>query len=141
MVIVLADRNSDPKVLGIAAAILFGILALIPALVIVVPVVLAVIAAHSAGMTWTVATVSLAVVCGTSLLILLIYVISFISVPATVFFPAFAIYFLAARYPKLDAILHPAPPIDPAPGSEIPPSERTPPDETPPLPPAAEPIG
>lgn len=133
-------------VMGIAAAILFGILALIPAIIIVLPVVLAVIAAHSAGMTWNVATISTAIVLGTLLLLLLFYVISFVNVPATVFFPAYAIYFFASRYPKLDAILHPAPP-EPAPVSEVPPlpesppPEDLPPTEPPPLPPSPEPIG
>jgi hypothetical protein len=133
--------------LAIAAAIIFGILAIIPALVIVVPVVLVVIAAYGAGMTWTVATVSLAVIFGTVLLILLFYVISFVNVPATVFFPAFSIYFFAARYPKLDAILHPAPPAPVAPVSELsplpesPPTEPPPFTEPPPLPPTPDPIG
>ncbi len=126
--------------LGIAAAILFGILAIIPALVIVLPAVLVAVAAHSAGMTWTVATISLAVICGTFLLVLLIYAISFVSVPATVFFPAFAIHFFAARYPKLDAILHPPPPVNVTPASELPPIE-SPPDEAPPLPQTPESIG
>jgi hypothetical protein len=128
--------------LGIAAAIIFGILAIIPALVIIVPAGLVAIAAYTAGITWTVATVSLAVICGTVLLILLIYLISFVNVPATVFFPAFAIHFFAARYPRLDAILHPAPPVTPMPVAELPPApESPPPFEPPPLPPTPEPIG
>ncbi|MFY9674700.1 MAG: hypothetical protein WAK13_09610 [Terriglobales bacterium] len=117
-------------VLAIAAAILFGILAFIPALIIVLPAVLVAIAAHSAGVTWTVATVSLAVICGAFLIVLLIYVIALVSVPATVFFPAFAIYFFASRYPKLDAILHPAPPASPAPATEAPLPEPTTPTES-----------
>jgi hypothetical protein len=43
---------------------------------------------------------------------------SLLSVPVTVYFPAYSIYFLASRYPKLDAWLHPppepiAPPVSP----------------------------
>ncbi len=126
-------------VLSIAAAILFGIIALIPALFIFVPAAAVVIAGHVAGMGWNVTTISLAIIFGTLLLLLLIYLIALVSVPATVFFPAYALHFLAARYPNLDALLHPAP-APPAP--ELPPvPESPPPFEAPPLPPSAEPIG
>jgi len=97
-------------VLAIAAAILFGLLAIIPIVVLVAPAVIAVIAAHAAGMAWDVATVSLTVILGSVILVVLIYVIALVNVPATVFFPAFSIYFLAARYPPLDALLNPPPP-------------------------------
>ncbi|HTR27201.1 MAG TPA: hypothetical protein VMI10_24730 [Terriglobales bacterium] len=133
-------------VLGIAAAILFGIIALIPVLIVVVPSVLVVVAAHSAGVGWNVATISLAVICGSVLFAFLIYLISFVCVPAIVFFPAYAIHFFAGRYPKLDAILHPAPPA-PVPASEAPPLPESPPPsempptEPPPLPPSPAPIG
>ena len=126
-------------VLSFAAAILFGIIALIPALFVVLPAVVAVLAGRAAGMGWSVTTISLAIIFGTLLLLLLIYLIALVSVPATVFFPAYALHFLAARYPNLDALLHPAP----APSaSELPPvPESPPPFEAPPLPPSAEPIG
>ena len=125
-------------VLSIAAAILFGIIALVPALFIFVPAAVAVIAGHEAGMGWSVTTISLAIIFGTVLLLLLIYLIALVCVPATVFFPAYAMYFLASRYPTLDALLHPAPP----PAPELPPLPETPPPfEAPPLPPSAEPIG
>jgi len=98
-----------------------------------------VLAGRAAGMGWSVTTVSLAIIFGTLLLLLLIYLIALVSVPATVFFPAYALHFLAARYPSLDALLHPAP-APPAP--ELPPvPESPPPFEAPPLPPSAEPIG
>ncbi|HLM81771.1 MAG TPA: hypothetical protein VK302_14290 [Terriglobales bacterium] len=126
-------------VLSIAAAILFGIIALIPALFIFVPAAAVVIAGHIAGMGWNVTTISVAIIFGTLLLLLLIYLIALVSVPATVFFPAYALHFLAARYPNLDALLHPAPA---APAPELPPvPESPPPFEAPPLPPSAEPIG
>jgi len=125
-------------VLSIAAAILFGIIALVPALFIFIPAAVAVIAGHEAGMGWSVTTISLAIIFGTVLLLLLIYLIALVCVPATVFFPAYAIYFLASRYPALDGLLHPAPP----PAPELPPLPETPPPfEAPPLPPSAEPIG
>jgi len=86
-----------------------------------------------------VTTISLAIIVGSMLLLLLIYLIALVCVPATVFFPAYAMYFFAARYPNLDALLHPAP-APPAP--EMPPvPESPPPFEAPPLPPSAEPIG
>ena len=125
-------------VLSIAAAILFSIIAIIPALFVVIPGVVAVLAGRAAGMGWNVTTISLAIIFGTLLLLLLIYLIALVCVPATVFFPAYAMYFLAARYPNLDALLHPAP-APPAP--ELPPvPESPPPMEPPPLPPSAEPI-
>jgi hypothetical protein len=124
-------------VLALAAAVLFGILTLIPIFALVVPTVLAVFAGYKAGLGWNPATVGVAIVGGTVMLCLLLYLVSLISVPATVFFPAFAIYFFAARYPRLDALLHPAPP----PAPELPPVPSPPPFEPPPLPPSAEPIG
>ena len=126
-------------VLSIAAAILFGIIAIIPALFVVVPGVVAVLVGRAAGMGWSVTTISLAIIFGTLLLLLLIYLIALVCVPATVFFPAYALHFFAARYPHLDALLNPAP-TPPAP--ELPPvPESPPPFEPPPLPPSAEPIG
>ncbi|MGA7081438.1 MAG: hypothetical protein WBQ43_14940 [Terriglobales bacterium] len=127
-------------VLSIAAAILFGIIAIVPTLFVVIPAVVAVVAGKVAGMGWNVTTISLAIIFGTVLLLLLIYLIALVSVPATVFFPAYALYFLAARYPNLDALLNPVPAPPPAP--ELPPIPNSPPPfEAPPLPPSAEPIG
>jgi len=125
-------------VLSIAAAIVFGILAIIPALLIVVPAVLAVVAGKAAGLGWTVTTISLTVIFGSLLFVILIYVIALVNVPATVFFPAYSIYFFASRYTALDALLHPAPPAA-APESPVVP--ESPPPELPPLPPSPEPIG
>ena len=126
-------------VLSIAAAILFSIIAIIPALFVVVPSVVAVLAGKAAGMGWNVTTISLAIIFGTLLLLLLLYLIALVCVPATVFFPAYAMHFLAARYPHLDALLNPVP-IPPAPA--VPPIPQSPPPfEPPPLPPSAEPIG
>jgi hypothetical protein len=121
-------------VLAIAAAILFGIVTLIPILVLVVPAVLAVFAGYKAGLGWTVTTVSLAIVFGSMLLAVLLYLVALVSVPATVFFPAFSIYFFASRYPQLDALLHPAPP-------PTAPESHALPELPPPLPPEPEPIG
>jgi hypothetical protein len=127
-------------VLSIAAAILFGIIALIPALFIAVPAVVAVIVGHAAGMAWNVTTISLAIIFGTLLLLLLVYLIALVSVPATVFFPAYAMYFFASRYPALNALLNPIP--APPPAQALPQVPASPPPfEAPPLPPSAEPVG
>ena len=123
-------------VLAIAAAVLFGIITLIPIFLLVLPAVLAVFAGYKAGLGWNVTTVSLAIICGTVLFLVLLYLVAFVSAPATIFFPAFAIYFFASRYPKLDALLNPPPPVP-----EIPPAIEPPPPEPPPLPPSPEPVG
>jgi hypothetical protein len=124
--------------LSILAGILFSIVSIVPILLIVLPAVLAVVAGMAAGMTWTVTTISLAIIFGTLLLLILIYLIALVCVPATVFFPAYALHFFAARYPHLNALLNPAPPVPPTP--VLPPvPEPPPPFAAPPLPP--EPIG
>jgi hypothetical protein len=126
-------------VLSIAATIIFSIIAIVPLLFVVVPGVVAVLAGKAAGMGWSVTTISLAIILGTLLVLLLIYLIALVCVPATVFFPAYALHFFAARYPTLGALLNPAPT---APAPELPPvPESPPPFEAPPLPPSAEPIG
>jgi hypothetical protein len=126
-------------VLAIMAGILFSIVAIIPALIVVIPAVVVVVAGAAAGMGWNVTTISLAIIFGTLLLFLLLYLVALVCVPGTVFFPAYAMYFLAGRYPNLDALLHPA---AVAPVSVLPPvPESPPPFEPPPLPPSAEPIG
>jgi len=124
-------------VLIIAAWILFSIIAIIPALIVIIPSAIVVIVGAAAGLTWNVATISLAVIFGTMAVLVLLYVAALVSTPATVFFPAYAMYFLAARYPNLSALLNPAP-APPAPET---PAALEPPPEPPPLPPSPEPIG
>ena len=125
-------------VLAIAAAILFGIITIIPVLVVIIPIVIGVVVGIAAGLTWNVATVSLAVIFGTIAFLVVTYLIALVSAPATVFFPAYAMYFLAARYPNLGVLLTPAP-APPAP--EAPPAAEAPPPPLLPLPPSPEPIG
>lgn len=128
-------------VLALGAAIVFGIIGAIFALIILVPAagvaIATVMAAKAAGVGWTVYTITLAVVAGCALLAAFLFMTSLISVPAIVFFPAYSIYFFAARYPALGAVLHPTPPIAPLP--VVP--ETTPSYEPPPLPPAPDPTG
>jgi hypothetical protein len=122
-------------VLAIGAAIILGVVSAIVILLFLIPVgglgALAVIAGMTAGLTWNLYTITLAAVVVTIAIFCLLYVISLISVPAVVFFPAYSIYFFASRYLPLNALIHPAPP------PVLPPS----PPDPPPLLPAPEPIG
>ncbi|MGH9789269.1 MAG: DUF7544 domain-containing protein [Candidatus Acidiferrales bacterium] len=96
-------------VLTIAAGILFGILGAIAALVIVVPLVILGVSLAAAGffsgLAWTPATIAAAVVLGLIALGLIIYVVSFVSVPSAVFFQSYTLHFFAGRYPRLAAVL------------------------------------
>jgi hypothetical protein len=122
-------------VMAIGAAIVLGVVSAIVFLLLLIPIgglgAVAVIGGMAVGLTWNLYTITLAVVAGTILIFALLYAMSLVSVPAVVFFPAYSLYFFAARYPVLDALLHPAPPpVAPPP----------PPDPLPLLPPP-EPIG
>jgi len=105
--------------LAIAAAIAVGILALILIVVLLIPIgglgAITVLGGHAAGLTWNVFTITLAVVAGCMFLLLLFYLVSLISVPAIVFFPAYSIYFFAGRYSPLANLLYPPPQPPPAP--------------------------
>jgi hypothetical protein len=107
-------------VLSIAVAIMIGIVTLILALIIGIPVfgivATAVIAAKSAGYTWNVFTITAAIVAGCTLLLLFFYLVSLISVPALVFFPAYSIYFFAGRYRPLTLALFPSASANSPPG-------------------------
>jgi hypothetical protein len=120
-------------VMALGAAVIVGIVTLIVFLVILIPVgglgVIAVLAGKAAGLTWNLYTITLTVVVGSVVLAAVLYVLSLISVPVIVFFPAYSIYFFAARYPALAAVLYPAPPAPP----------QSPPP--PPLPPEPQPVG
>jgi len=122
-------------VMTLGAAVVVGIITFIVILILLIPVggfgVIAVMAGKTAGLTWNLYTITLAVVVGCIVLAVLLYVMSLISVPAIVFFPAYSIYFFASRYPALDALLRPPPSVAP----------QIPPMPPPFLPPEAEPIG
>jgi hypothetical protein len=124
--------------MAIGAGIVVGIATLILGLIIAIPTVglsiIAVLTGKTAGLTWNAYTITLAVVVGSVLLAAFLYLIALISVPVIVFFPAYSIYFLAARYPALSAILYPAPRQPMA-------SPYSPSALPPPLPPNPEPIG
>jgi hypothetical protein len=100
-------------VMALAAAVIVGIATFIVILILLIPAggfgIVAVMLGKTAGLTWNLYTITLAVVVGCVVLAVLFSVMSLISVPAIVFFPAYSIYFFASRYPPLDALLHPAP--------------------------------
>jgi hypothetical protein len=128
-------------VMAIGAGIVIGIASLILGLIVAIPAVglgiIAVITGKTAGLTWNVFTITLAIVVGCILLAVFLYLMSLIAVPAIVFFPAYAMYFFAARYRALSLVLYPPPPPLSALGN----SGGPPPEEPPPLPLTPEPIG
>ena len=101
-------------VLVIAAAVIFGIIGVIVSLILLAPIIGVVVAAivggGAAGLSWTPFTITLAVVAGVLLFLPLMYVLSFVRTPGTVFFPAYAMHFFAGRYEPLGMILYPPPP-------------------------------
>lgn len=106
-------------VMALGVGIVLGIITTIVILVTFIPIgglgALFVLAGKAAGFSWNVYTITAAVVIGCFVLAMIIYVISLISAPAMVFFPAYSIYFFASRYPGLDALIHPALPAPPPP--------------------------
>jgi hypothetical protein len=107
-------------VLAIGAGIAVALVSFIAILALLIPIggvgVFAVLAGKAAGWTWNLHTIALAVIAGCVALAILIFVLSLISVPVIVFFPAYSIYFFAPRYPPLAALLWPEPPTSIAPG-------------------------
>jgi hypothetical protein len=101
----------------LGAAAIVGIITGILIVLMLIPVggfgALVVLGGKTAGLTWNLYTISVAVVVGTMVVGIILYVISLVSVPAIVFFPAYSIYFFASRYPRLDLLIHPAPPLPP----------------------------
>jgi hypothetical protein len=101
-------------VMAFGAAVIVGIATFIVILVLLIPAggfgVVAVMLGKTAGLSWNLYTITLAVVVGCVVLAVLFFVMSLISVPAIVFFPAYSVYFFASRYPPLDVLLRPAPP-------------------------------
>jgi hypothetical protein len=97
-------------VLAIVVGILIGFASLIVGLIFAVPTVglgvFALIMGKTAGLVWNAYTITVAAVVGCVLLGIFLYLISLIAVPAIVFFPAYAMYFFAGRYPRLSEVLY-----------------------------------
>jgi hypothetical protein len=119
-------------VLAIGAGIAIFLVSLIAIFILLIPIVGVGVAVglggKAAGLTWNVFTITAIVVAVLVVVAILFYLLALISVPVIVFFPAYAVYFFAARYRPLSLILYPPPPPLP--------SEADPPPETPPLAPA-----
>jgi len=115
-------------VLAIGAALALMIVTVIAFLALLIPLggfgVVAVLGGKAAGWTWNPFTITLAVVSGSILLMILIFIAALISVPAIVFFPAYSIYFFAPRYSQLASLLWPPPLARTVPGQ--PPPEPAP---------------
>lgn len=111
-------------VLAFVVGILIGIASIIVGLIFVLPTaalsILAILTGKSAGLTWNAHTITLAIVVGCILLGVFLYLVSLLSVPAIVFFPAYSIYFFAARYPRLAAALYPQSPAAQIPAGTVP---------------------
>ena len=101
-------------VLAIGVGIVIGIVSIILGLIVALPAaavgIIAVLTGKTAGLTWNAYTITVAVVVVCVLLAIYFFLLSLIAVPAIVFFPAYAIYFFAARYQPLSLILYPPPP-------------------------------
>ena len=124
--------------MALGAAIVLSIISAIVILMIALPFggigAVILIAGKTAGLTWNVYTITVAAMFVIVLVGLMLYVVSLVSVPAMVFFPAYSIYFFASRYSPLNALLHPA-------AAAPVPQASFPPPVTPPFSPPPEPIG
>jgi hypothetical protein len=94
-------------VLAMASAMLFAIIDVLVLFAIIIPLgiaaVVVVLVASAAGLGWNTLTICAAVVAGGGVVMLLIFVMSFVSAPAMVFFQAYALQFFGSRYPLLGA--------------------------------------
>jgi hypothetical protein len=106
-------------VLAIGASVVFGILAGIAAVFLILPVGLVaavvVIMAKGGTFSWNAVTVTAGIVALVVVFAVLMYVVALICVPVAVFFPAYAMYFFAERFPALHARLYPPAPAPPLP--------------------------
>ena len=114
-------------VMTIGAGVGIGILAVVIIVLLLIPFggigAITVIAGKAAGLTWNVFTITAAVVAASVFLLVAFYAVSLISVPVIIFFPAYSIYFFAARYSQLARLMYP-----PAPSLPMPPPISPPPE-------------
>ena len=111
--------------LAVGSALLFAIIDFVAVFAILIPVgivaVIVVVVGAAAGLTWNTVTISVAVVAGGVVLTGLLYLVSFISAPAMVFFQAYSLHFFGSRYPRLgDLMVATSPPPKPSPPLIIP---------------------
>jgi hypothetical protein len=119
-------------VLAIAGIFLYMIALLLAFFLLLIPfggvAFAAVLGGKGAGLTWNVVTVSIAVAYCCAVFLIFMATAALIGAPVAVFFPAYAMYFFAPRYPPLADLLWPSAPAPVAP-------PNSPPDIPPPLPP------
>jgi hypothetical protein len=103
-------------VMAIGAAFAVAMAAFVVIIILLIPFgglgAIAVLAGKAAGMglSWNVFTITAAIVLGSVFALTLFYALSLVSVPVIIFFPAYAIYFFADRYPQLASLIRPLPP-------------------------------
>lgn len=118
-------------ILAIAAGILVSIISFITILILAIPIgglgIVAILGGKAAGMQWDVVTIALAVVAGCIVFVIIMYLVCLISVPTIIFFPAYAMYFFAGRYPQLRNVLYPLL-VSPQPPPVLPPPIYPPPE-------------
>jgi hypothetical protein len=117
--------------LAMGAGIMFGIVSMMATVVVMIPVgivgLVLFFVGKAVGLTFTLPVILISIALGLIAFAVLLYVIALVCVPLAVFFPAYALYFFADRYPPLNAVLNPA----------VPPA----PPVVPPFAPAPQPIG
>lgn len=101
--------------LALGSAIFFTVLYLIIALMlflaVLLPSVIAVLVGQATGITWSPGTIALVSVIGGIVMLVILYFMALIYVPAMVFFQAYALLFFGTQYPKLGELLEsPTPP-------------------------------
>ena len=105
--------------LALGAAIITGIATIIVFLVLLIPIggvgVISILAGSAAGLTWNPVTIAVAIVAAAIVLLVLFLVGALISVPVTVFLPAYSVCFFAERYPPLHALMYPTSNLSPQP--------------------------
>ena len=130
------DRAARPMLLDaiallLVAGIAIGIVGIILGVILAVPVIAVVaavvIAGKNAGLSWDVFTITAAVLAAGVVFLIFFFLISLLTVPAIVFFPAYSIYFFAGRYRPLNLALY-----APAQSAAVP--QTSPPLTPPPLP-------
>ena len=96
-------------VLGLGSAILFGMAGAVVFIALLIPVGLAggalIVLGKAWGLAWNEYTIGAAVVLGAIGLLAIFYVMGMVYAPGMVFFQAYALHFLGARYPVLGAEL------------------------------------
>jgi hypothetical protein len=103
--------------LAIGTAILFGIVDFLALLMILIPAgistLIVFLLAKAAGLAWTALTIGVAITAGFLLIGLILFVLSFVSAPAMVFFQSYTLHFFGSRYPLLREQLSPGLPGSP----------------------------